>query len=143
MEKAFYYKYEKMELGQFATFEDKLQPGTSDVQFTTQVQFAYDKQQNVICCEMEVLMSQPGEATLMKAVMRSYFSIHAESVKNMQDDKGQIVFAPHILIQFASLNYGAMRGVIFVKTEQSLLSRFILPPVFFDEIINKPFIVTP
>lgn len=141
MEQTVYYKYEKMELKQFATFEEKLQPDTSDVQFTTQVQYSYDKAQNIICCEMEVLMSLPGDETLMKAVMCSYFSIHEDSVKSIRGERGELVFAPQMLIQFASLNYGAMRGVIFVKTGQSNLSRYILPPVYFNEIINRPFVV--
>ena len=137
-----YYKYEKMELKQFATFEEKLQHGTQEVQFTTQVQYSYDKGQNIICCEMEVIMSpDPGGYTLMKAVMYSYFSIHDDSLGNIRDDRGRLLFTPSVLIQFASLNYGAMRGAIFVKTEQSPLARYILPPVFFNEIIDKPFIV--
>ena len=54
---------------------------------------------------------------------------------------GQIIFAPQLLVQFASFCYGTMRGVIYTKTLGSSLNNYILPPVYFGNLIDKGFAV--
>ena len=134
-----YYRYLRLELAQFAIFEDNVPQNIEEAQFNSQVQFFFDKEQNVIGCEIEITMEW-NDKPLMKAVMRSYFEIQDKSIEQIKDEYGKILFAQSVLIQFASLNYGALRGVIFLKTQETPLARFILPPVFFNNIIKDPFI---
>ncbi|MDO5447972.1 MAG: hypothetical protein Q4F34_09360, partial [Prevotellaceae bacterium] len=70
----------------------------------------------------------------------SYFNIQPESIAILTQD-GKILFPPQLLVQFASLCYGAMRGVIFTKTQGSVLSNYVLPPVYFSILIDKGFVV--
>ena len=49
------------------------------------------------------------------------------------------IFPTNVLIQFASLNYGTLRGAIHVKTLGSVLNKFILPPLYFNTFITSPF----
>ena len=77
----------------------------------------------------------------MKAVMSSYFLIHEDSVKQMTSEDGHIVFDTGILTQFASLNYGSMRGVLYLKTTDTPLSKHILPPLYFNKILKEGYIV--
>lgn len=131
------YKYAKIELEQFAMFEENLLPEMSEVQFQTEVQFSFDKKNLVLCSKIVVTASQV-EKPVMKADLRSFFEITSESIKMLRQEK-KIMFPPQLLVQFASLCYGSMRGVIHVKTMGSPLNVFILPPIYFGNLIDKGF----
>lgn len=140
MEQQVMYKYSKMELEQFAIFEENYQVGTTDVQFQTEAQFSYDMEHFVLCSKIIVNMMNIEKKPLLKAELKSYFDLQPESVEGLRQD-GRIIFAPPLLVQFASFCYGAMRGVLFTKTSDSPLNKFILPPVYFGNIIDKSFAV--
>ncbi len=133
------YKYCKIELEQFAILEDTYQSDMGDTQIQTGVQFSYDQDQHIICCDTSVILIQ-GDKTLLKTQLKSYFDLQPESVEALKED-GAIVFDEPLLIQFASLSYGSLRGVIYAKTLNTPFNNFILPPVYFSSIIDKPFVV--
>lgn len=134
-----YYKYAKMELEQFAIFEENLPEKLEEVQSQMQAQFSYDKEQDVLCCKIVVTLTD-SEKNLMKADMCSYFAFRKDSMEQIRNEAGHIVFVPQVLTQFASLNYGALRGILFLKTQGTQLANYILPPVFFGQIIDKSFV---
>lgn len=75
---------------------------------------------------------------LAKIVQKSFFEIHPDSLKLLlKDDK--IVFPPVPLVQFASHCYGAIRGVEFSKKQDTPLAGYVLPPVYFGNMIDKGF----
>ena len=129
-----------MELEQFALFDENINGEVGDVQMQTSTMFNFGKEQNVLCNKITVTYSLDGK-TLMKAVMNSYFLIHENSVKAMTDENNHIVFDTSILTQFASLNYGALRGVLYLKTTDTPLSKHILPPVYFNQILKEDYVV--
>lgn len=139
MEGQVLYKYGKMEIEQFAMFEENYNHNIEEVQFQTEAQFSFDKNSSVLCSKIVVNMSAL-EKPLVKAELKSYFNIQPESIDTLRQD-GKILFHPHLLIQFASLCYGSMRGVIFTKTHGTALSNYVLPPVYFGQLINKGFAV--
>lgn len=133
------YRYAKMELEQFAMFEENLNEEHGEIQLQTEAQFKYDKAQQVLCSKITVTFSN-GETPLMRAVINSYFLIHQDSISRITDSEGHLVFPTSVLVQFASLNYGSLRGMIHLKTLGTKLSGYILPPIFFNEIITKDYI---
>lgn len=133
------YKYCKIELEQFAILEENYPAEMSDTQIQTGVQFSYDLDQHIICCDTSVMLMQ-GDRTLLKTQLKSYFDIQPESVEALKEGDA-IVFDEPLLIQFASLSYGSLRGVIYAKTINTPFNNFILPPVYFSSIIDKPFVV--
>lgn len=133
------YKYNKIELEQFAMFEENDNPEIAEVQFQTEAQFSFDKENNILCSKITVNMLK-NEKPLVKAELRSFFDIAPESIVRLHKD-GQIIFAPQLLVQFASFCYGTMRGVIYTKTLDSSLNNYILPPVYFGNLIDKGFAV--
>lgn len=141
MEQQVMYKYEKMELEQFAMFEENYceRDGKQDVLFQTEAQFSFDKENLMLCSRIVVNMSA-DEKPLVKAELKSYFVIHSDSIKELTKE-GRIIFAPPLLVQFASLCYGSIRGVIFSKTMTTPLSNYVLPPVYFGNLIDKSFVV--
>ena len=133
------YRYAKMELEQFAIFEENMKDEHAEIQVQTEAQFKYDQPQNVLCSKITVTFSI-GESPLMRAVIDSYFLIHPDSIRGITDSEGHIIFPTNVLVQFASLNYGSLRGIIHLKTLGTKLSGYILPPIFFNDIITKEYI---
>lgn len=139
MEQQVMYRFSKMELEQFAMFEENCSPEPSEVQFQTEAQFSYDKSNSVLCSKIVVNMSNQDKP-LVKAELKSFFDLLPESVENLRKDN-RIFFSPPLLVQFASLCYGSIRGVIFAKTTGTPINNFILPPVYFGNLIDKGFAV--
>ena len=133
------YRFSKMELEQFAMFEENCNPEPNEVQFHTEAQFSYDKDSYILCSKIIVNMASQ-EKPLVKAELKSYFSLLPESVENLRKD-GRIMFASPLLVQFASLCYGSIRGVIFAKTIGTPINNYVLPPVYFANLIDKGFVV--
>lgn len=134
------YRYIRIELEQFAIFDENCTPANDNAQFQTAAQFSYDTEQHIICSSVSVTLSNNDDAPMLRAELRSYFDIRPESVETLRHN-GVIEFDVPLLIQFASLCYGSLRGVIFTKTNNTPLNGFVLPPVYFSSIIDKPFIV--
>lgn len=139
MEQQVLYRFSKMELEQFAMFEENCEKGTTEVQFQTEAQFSYDKESQMLCSRIVInMLSQ--ENPLLKAELKSYFCLQPDSVDGLRKD-GRIYFSQSLLVQFASLCYGSIRGVIYAKTMGTPLNDFVLPPLYFDRLIDKGFVV--
>ena len=139
MNQHFLYKFSKMELEQFAMFEENYSSEIKEVEFQTEVQFSFDKSNNILCSKIVVNMLQSTKL-LVKAELRSFFNIKSESIEEIRKDN-KITFVPSLLVQFASLCYGSIRGVLFTKTLGTPMNSFILPPAYLDELIDKSFVV--
>lgn len=133
------YRFQKMALEQFAILNTSVEGEAPVVGFQTEVQFGFDVENKVLKSQISLVM-QHDETLLVKAVLSCYFMIAPECVERMVAD-GKLVFNQPILIQFASFCYGALRGVLFAKTAETGLERFVLPPLYFQEIIHEPFVV--
>lgn len=132
------YIYRKIELDQFASFEENFNASNQEIQFETETSFSFDKEHLVLCCKLTTQTTQ-DDKPLLKAQLLNYFEIEPQSIESLCTDK-KITFAPELLVQFASLSYGTLRGVIFTKTITSPLAELVLPPVYFSNLIDKPFI---
>lgn len=126
MGKEIYYRFSKMDLTQFATFEDNYNEDTSEIEISCRFTFAYNFEQNIVCCSNMVSFIKK-EMPLLKANLDVYFSISPSSVSELTVDDA-IVLSPELQAQFASLAYGTIRGVIFTKTMGTALNNIILPP---------------
>lgn len=135
-----YYKYVKINLEQFAIFEENIPQILNDIKYQTQAQFDYDKVQNVLCSKITITLSE-NIKPLMKVVLCSYFSISKASVEQIRNKDNCLIFTPQILVQLASLNYSSLRGVLYLKTLGTKLADYILPPVYFGQIIDNAFVV--
>jgi len=131
------YRFSRMELAQFAVFDENYSVEVTEVQYKTEVQFSFDKDLSVLCSKI-IVNETCNEKPLLKAELNSYFDIQKESL-NLLRREGRLLFPPMLLVQFASLCYGSMRGVIYAKTLGTPLSNFVLPPVYFANIINNGF----
>lgn len=136
MGKEIYYRFSKMDLTQFATFEDNYNEDTSEIEISCRFTFAYNFEQNIVCCSNMVSFIKK-EMPLLKANLDVYFSISPSSVSELTVDDA-IVLSPELQAQFASLAYGTIRGVIFTKTMGTALNNIILPPNDVMSFIKQP-----
>lgn len=137
MEPQIQYKYIKIDTQQFAIFEENITADMRSIPYELETQFSYDSGRRVLSNKMVVRASKDDKPVL-KADVRSYFEIDAESIDALRVE-GSIVFPVSILVQFASFNYGTMRGIIHSKAAGTPLGAFILPPAYLQELIKKPF----
>lgn len=127
------YRYLKISDGQFATFEENYDP-SNGVGFQNSVSFSYDYENNILVCSETITFLQ-SEKIILKLGLNSHFLIHPDSVKLLMHE-GALCLSKEVLWQFASLNYGSMRGVLYERTKETELNSIILPPFFFDELIK-------
>jgi len=113
MEKEILYQFIGMELVQFATFENYYVENDEEIEITNKFQFSYNFDENIMCCTSSVTLSKESRIFL-KADLASYFGIEPGSAESLKDSVDLIAPA-ELLAQFASLTYGAIRGVIFCK----------------------------
>lgn len=126
MEKQILYKFIKLELTQFATFEEGYVEDNAEIEIVNKFQFAYNFEDSLICCTTSVMITKEADIVL-KADLNSYFKLDSQSIEVLKDGNA-IVIPVELLAQFASLSYGSMRGVIYAKTMESPLNKIVLPP---------------
>lgn len=136
MDKEILYRFIRMELVQFATFDDVPASCDNDIEVASKFQFSYNFETDMMCCTTSVTVMS-STTPLLKVVLSSYFGIEPASAKSLKvsDD---LVAPAELLAQFASLTYGAIRGVIFAKTIGSPLNSIVLPPNDISAIIQTP-----
>ena len=128
------YQYIKLEDRQFATFEENFNEGAT-IELTNEVNFSFDFDACGLICSETVAYKQQT-MPILKLSVASYFHINPESLKNITSEKG-ILMSKGILCQFASFNYGAMRGIMYEKTKNTSLNKLVLPPFYFNSIIKE------
>lgn len=133
MEKGIYYRFSRMELTQFAILEEKVQE-SDEIGISCKFRFSYNFEKNLVLCSNTVVFSN-NETSLLKSVLDVYFEINSDSVKEMTEGD-EFVLNSDIQVQFASMAYGTMRGIIFAKTAGMPLNMYILPPNNIFEVIK-------
>ena len=136
MEESVFYRFVKLDLVQFATFEADYTNDDEPLELSNSFQFLYSFDDDVVCCTTTVVISKEMRP-LLKAELNSYFEIMSESVATMMKDDC-IVLSKGLMTQFASLGYSSMRGVIYAKTMGTPLEKIILPPNDVQNIFTAP-----
>ena len=80
MEEQIKYRFRRMELEQFAMFEENYDKDVKEAQFQTEAQFSFDKDTSVLCCRISVDMSAMDKP-LAKIVLKSFFEINPDSLR--------------------------------------------------------------
>ena len=130
------YRFLKLDLTQFATFEEGYIDDEKDIEVSTSFRFAYSAVNEVICCSLSVKITKET-GIVVKADLDSFFKLDSRSIVGLKEGT-DIVFPPELLAQFASLVYGSMRGVLYAKTMGTPLSKIILPPNDVRSIFQAP-----
>lgn len=134
------YKYSKIDLEQFAVLTDAPIDNNAEIKIRTDLEFAYTRENRLLANKITITATD-NDQMLMKAVMSSYFEIAPDSIEEIREDDGRLVFDPMSLVQFASLNYGSLRGALYVKAANTPLKDLVIPPIYFHKIITSAFTI--
>lgn len=126
MDKEILYQFIGMEILQFATFEENYSDENPEVEISNNLQFSYNFEDRTVKCVTSVILTQDKVAVL-KCELASFFCLENGTAESLAQN-GTFHAPSELLAQFASLTYGAIRGVIFTKTTGSPLNKIILPP---------------
>lgn len=136
MEEQIFYRFVKLDLTQFATFEADYTDDEQPLELSSSFKFTYSFDDDTVCCSTTVVISK-DTGPVLKAELNSFFNILAESVASLSEEDC-VVLPMSLMTQFASLGYGTMRGVIYAKTIGTPLEKIILPPNDVQKIFSAP-----
>ena len=131
------YKICGFDLTQFVPTWDGID-GCKNFDIRSGAEFAYNFEQNVIKCILNVDFSYK-EKTALKIQLCTFVAISVETATAFEKD-GRLVIPADFLAQCASFGHGALRGIMYLKTMNTPLEGIILPPVVYGEIFKKPMI---
>lgn len=131
-----FYRFIKLDLTQFATFDADYIDDEKPLKLSNSFRFAYSSADDVVCCTTTVVITKEN-SPILKAELNSYFNLLPESVASMTDHD-DIVLPTSLMTQFASLGYGSMRGILYIKTMGTPLEKIILPPNDVHNIFTTP-----
>ena len=77
-----------------------------------------------------------GSAPMLLLEIQCDFQVKPEDWDSLVND-GKLVFPVEFLRHIALHTVGSARGILFCKTEGSPFSKFILPPVNLEKMINQ------
>ena len=85
MEEQIFYRFIKLDLTQFATFEADYIDDEKPLELSSSFRLAYRFDDDVVCCTTTVVITKET-GTVLKAELNSYFKIRSESVASMMED---------------------------------------------------------
>ncbi|GFI38458.1 hypothetical protein IMSAGC016_00221 [Muribaculaceae bacterium] len=127
------FNIERGGIDQFAFFEDNYNVSADSLRLSSTVRFEYHTAKGMLDCECAVVGTQNGTIVLKASVLFTY-GLAPETISDLSED-GSIVIPKQLLVYFASNTYGALRGVLLAKLENTPL-RLILPAVNLAEIVK-------
>jgi len=130
------YQIARMELTQFSLSDSSKDLNQQEINLTinTRVNFAFSEESSALRCKLSVDFSQ-NKALLLQTELLMFFRIKDESVEALKDGSS-LKIPRHVLCQFASFCYGALRGIIYLKTINTPLENVCLPPLEMKKLIT-------
>lgn len=112
-----------------------------DVDFSTQVQFFSDIETKTINCKIGLVFNQ-NQQTFLTFEAYCNFAISSSSWSVlMGKQKNKIVIPQGFATHLAIITVGTIRGILFAKTENTLLNALIVPTINLTEIIKTDVIL--
>lgn len=123
---------------QFATFNMPAVSDTGMERFGMHTSYSYgiDTSQKLFSCKLEILI-QVTERPVIKIETQATYELSEETFQKLIDrDCFNMPIAD--VSHFTSILYGATRGILVCKLENSPLRRIILPPINLHDVITHP-----
>lgn len=132
------YRIIKTEIPQFAIFEDQLPDSSKNFNIQSSISFNYNHYCRLVKCTCGITFYNGGQP-LIKAANSLYFELSEATEHRFISDES-IQIPRNVLIHFATLTYGALRGIIIAKTENMAYSIPVIPTVDLTLIITDPYV---
>lgn len=125
MEQNIYYRIVKFDLSEFEMEGAENYDG-SEIDINCRFKFEFSYANECVKCT-NYLTFIKGSKDMVKASFEGYFTLSPETITALTKDDN-VVLPVDLQAQFASITYSTLRGVLFCKTEGTMLQSVILPP---------------
>jgi len=127
------YRIKEFDLPQFV-MDLEAYDKSVDLDGRNQISYAYSEEWRMLKATVIVDFLQRGKSVLTMQIC-TYIELEEDTAKNLTSEKGVRV-PKKLLCQAASFGYGALRGIMYLKTTNTPLDDLILPPFNVDEVIK-------
>lgn len=132
------YRIVQIVTSKFEQHPDLLEIG-SDIQIGSGYNFAINPIEHRIRCESEYLFTQAANS-LLNLKLVCTFEVEEPAFEALITDK--VITVPVEFLRYmATICVGTARGDIHARTEGSILSNYVLPPINLVEIIKDPLVI--
>lgn len=131
-----------IEIEQFAAIED---PERGEVSFSILIKPGCNINLRAVVISIEVKFSVVEDRPFLLMKANSFFKIAEDSWQQMIDSKsGYVVIPNNLLVSFVQISISQMRGMMYVKTENTPFSKYMIPVISVDELdIKKNLVIKP
>ncbi len=137
--KSLQYRIAGFDLMQFIpTYEKFIADGSIEGNYG--FDFAFNKATNTLRVIVNLSLTQ-NEESVLTVQFATFVEIKDESAESIIKGN-EITFAKEHLAQFASFGYGALRGVMYLKTINTPIDNVILPPLDLMDLFSTPLTIS-
>lgn len=127
----------KISLDQFAMLKEAYQDGEK-VRFDVSLDFGLDIEQKMfkVSCRVRFFQQQPQPFLLIEG--SGEFAVEPNAWTRFAHEGERAMVFPHgFVAHLAALTVGSMRGMLYVKTQDTIFNRFLIPTVNVAEIVGE------
>lgn len=128
------YRLEGFELTQYI-MRQELFDNSREADVESEMSFSYNSERNILRNTLSVALSQDGN-TFLSMQIDTFVSIVQESADIMIHD-GTVTIPKILQCQAVSFGYGALRGIMYLKTVNTPLCTLVLPPLVVHSVIKS------
>ena len=124
---------------QFAVFMSEAEAILDMDQLNMNSSFSYgvDAAEKLFSSKIDIVVYGKDNVPILKIETRATYKLAEEALKRMIEG-ASFCMAVHDVMHFTSILYGATRGILTCKLEETSLKHFILPPIDLTKIITRP-----
>ena len=130
----------KIDAPQFAILNDG--EFTNPLQINFELNFAVDSSFTSIKTTLKAVYLTSSEP-VMQLVVECYYAISKEGWQEMTQENNTIIVPVGFLQHLATITVGTTRGVLFARTVETNLNKFVLPLVNVTEMVKQDMVITP
>ena len=130
----------KIDAPQFAIINDG--EFSNPLQINFELNFAVDSSFTSIKNALKIVFLNSSEP-VMQLVVECYYAISKDSWHEMTQRDNTIIVPVGFLQHLATITVGTARGVLFAKTVETNLSKYVLPLVNVTEMVKNDLVIKP
>ncbi len=130
----------KIDAPQFAIINDG--EFSNPLQINFELNFAVDSSFTSIKNALKIVFLNSSEP-VMQLVVECYFAISQDSWQEMTQQDNTIIVPVGFLQHLATITVGTARGVLFARTVETNLNKYVLPLVNVTEMVKNDMVIKP
>ena len=136
------YRILNLRTNQYATFNMPSETGLNMSNLSLNNSFSYGiaPSERVFTCKLEIIVRYE-DSLILKIETQATYLLHEDYFKELIENC-EFRMSELEVQYFTRILYGATRGILLCKLEDTTLRNFILPPINLHQIITHPLLIT-